>query len=229
MQEYTLMINSPTPFNRDIIRTRKLSEGRYMIDALFGSKTRVKLLHLFLNNPGQAFYVREITRKIDEQINSVRRELSNMLEVGVITSDSADNKLYYEVNQRYDYYVPLRAIFGDNIAEATPASVMGDTATEAYSLALRAIPGLSLALLSGVLVRGSDSSVDVLLVGSATQLKIKAAIKTIETGEGRAINYSVLSYDEFYYRLSVRDRFITEIITGKYTIVVDKDNVLSQK
>ena len=65
-----------------------------MIDALFGSKTRVKLLHLFLNSPGQSFYVREITRKIDEQINSVRRELSNMLAVGVITSDSADNKLY---------------------------------------------------------------------------------------------------------------------------------------
>jgi predicted transcriptional regulator len=56
-----------------------------MIDALFGSKTRVKLLHLFLNNPGQSFFVREITRKIDEQINSVRRELANMIQVGIIT------------------------------------------------------------------------------------------------------------------------------------------------
>src|ERR1700757_56447 len=87
-----------------------------MIDALFGSKTRVKLLHLFLNNPGKAFYVREITRLIDEQINSVRRELSNMLTVGIITSDTADNKLFYEVNQRYEHYVPLRAIFGDQQA-----------------------------------------------------------------------------------------------------------------
>ena len=49
-----------------------------MIDSLFGSKTRVKLLHLFLNNPGKAFYVREITRLVDEQINSVRRELANI-------------------------------------------------------------------------------------------------------------------------------------------------------
>jgi predicted transcriptional regulator len=69
-----------------------------VVDALFGSKTRVKLLHLFLNHPGQSFYVREITRLVDEQINSVRRELSNMLEVGVILSNTADNKLYYEVN-----------------------------------------------------------------------------------------------------------------------------------
>jgi len=85
-----------------------------MIDTLFGSKTRVKLLHLFLNNPGKSFYVREITRIIDEQINSVRRELSNMLNVGVIECDSAENKLYYQVNQRYEYYKPLRAIFSDS-------------------------------------------------------------------------------------------------------------------
>ena len=63
------------------------------IDGLFGSKTRVKLLHLFFNNPGRAFYGREITRIIDEQINSVRRELANLLNVGVIKSSTADNKL----------------------------------------------------------------------------------------------------------------------------------------
>ena len=200
-----------------------------MIDALFGSKTRVKLLHLFLNSPGQSFYVREITRKIDEQINSVRRELSNMLEVGVITSDSADNKLYYQVNQRYDYYIPLRAIFGDNVSEISTVAVSSEESADEYSIPIRAIPGLRLALLAGVLVRGSNSSVDVLLVGNLAPLKVKTAIKIIERGEGRDINYSVLSYDEFYYRLSVRDRFITEILNGKLTVLVDKDNALSQK
>lgn len=199
-----------------------------MIDALFGSKTRVKLLHLFLNNPGQSFYVREITRKIDEQINSVRRELSNMLEVGVITSDSSDNKLYYQVNQRYDYYIPLRAIFGDNISSQVVAVIPPETANNDYNNAIRSIPNLSLALLSGVLVKGSRTSIDVVLVGNLASTKVKAAIKVIEDGEGRDINYTVLSYDEFYYRLSIRDRFITEIVNGKHIVVVDTDNILSQ-
>ncbi len=200
-----------------------------MIDALFGSKTRVKLLHLFLNNPGQSFYVREITRKIDEQINSVRRELSNMMEVGIITSDSADNKLYYQVNQRYEYYVPMRAIFGDSLNEANVVPASSDELSAELSATIRSIPSLSLAILSGVLVRGSTSSVDVVLVGNLPPLKVKTAIKTIEKLEGRDINYSVLSYDEFYYRLSVRDRFITEILNGKHSIVIDRDNVLGQK
>ena len=83
-----------------------------MIEQLFGSKTRVKLLHLFYSNPNRSFYVREITRKIDEQINSVRRELANLLSVGIIKSDDASNRLYYEVNQGYEYYNPLSTIFG---------------------------------------------------------------------------------------------------------------------
>jgi predicted transcriptional regulator len=199
-----------------------------MIDALFGSKTRVKLLHLFLNNPNQPFYVREITRKIDEQINSVRRELSNMLEVGIITSDNSDNKLYYQVNQRYEYYVPLRAIFGDIKIDTNNISIAfeNDSAKE-YEQIIKSVSGLRLAVFSGVLVKGSSALVDILLVGNVAVAKVKSLIRHIEKTEGRAINYTVLPYDEFYYRLSVRDKFITEILGSKHAVVVDKDKVLN--
>ena len=194
-----------------------------MIDALFGSKTRVKLLHLFLSNPGKSFYVREITRLIDEQINSVRRELANMTTVGIVTSDTADNKLYYEVNQRYEYYVPLRAIFAD---EKVPAVQKEPTTKKTWYDDLRALPGVRIAVLAGVLVRGSTSAVDVLVAGNINATRLKKVIKTAETAEGRELNYVVLSYDDFYYRLSVRDRFITEIIAGKCITLVDDDKIL---
>lgn len=197
-----------------------------MIDALFGSKTRVKLLHLFLNNPGKSFYVREITRLIDEQINSVRRELSNMLTVGIITSDSADNKLYYEVNQRYDYYVPFRAIFADEHIEAAGEKVQAE---DRWHDLIKELPGVRVAVLAGVLVKGSTSSVDLLLVGDTPAAKVKSAIKQVEKIEGRELNYSTISYDEFYYRLSVRDKFITEILNGKHAVLIDADNVLKEQ
>lgn len=201
-----------------------------MIDALFGSKTRVKLLHLFLNNPGQSFFVREITRKIDEQINSVRRELSNMLNVGIITSDSTDNKLYYEVNQRYEYYVPLRAIFSDTKDDSKVVEAAGnDELSNEYSEELKGITGVRLAIISGVLVKDSTSPVDIILVGSLSQAKLKSVIKRIEKSEGREINYSVLPYDEFYYRLSIRDKFITEVLGSDHRVVVDKDNILTKE
>jgi hypothetical protein len=199
-----------------------------MIDALFGSKTRVKLLHLFLNNPGQSFYVREITRKIDEQINSVRRELSNMLDVGIITSDSMDNKLYYQVNQRYEYYLPLRSIFNDGQASSITASTPDRTPDDKYQLLLNNISGIRLAILAGILVDGSSSRVDVMLVGDVSPAKASTAMRDIEKTEGREINYSVLPYEEFYYRLSIRDKFIMEIINSKHDVIIDKDNILSK-
>jgi len=194
-----------------------------MIGKLFGSKTRVKLLHLFLNNPGKAFYVREITRLINEQINSVRRELANMTKVGIIVSDSVDNKLYYEVDKKYQHYGPLREIFADSTIKSKPAEVSHSS----WHDEVRKLPGLKLAIVAGVLVSGSVSQVDLLLVGKVPKGRVEVLIKKIEKIEGRKINYSILSYGDFYYRLSVKDRFVMEIIE-KSSILVDTERILSK-
>jgi predicted nucleotidyltransferase len=195
-----------------------------MIDALFGSKTRVKLLHLFLNNPNRAFYVREITRKIDEQINSVRRELANMLSIGIIQSDSANNRLYYEVNQSYVYYAPLRAIFADGAVAHETTSV---PVTTDWTKRLKALGDIRVALLSGSLVRGSKSDVDIIIAGNVNKTQLKRFIKEMEDEEGRQLDYTVMPYEEFYYRLSIKDRFIINIINSKFTLLQDTENVLS--
>lgn len=204
------------------------------IDALFGSKTRVKLLHLFMNNPSKSFYVREITRLVDEQINSVRRELSNLLSVGVITSDTAENKLYYEVNQRYEHYAAFRAMFADAPIGTRLSTSVGrqntqDEAQPTWRQMVLACKELRLAVAAGVLVEGSASGVDLLLVGSISPAKVKSVIKSIEKQEGRELNYSVMSYDEFYYRYSVRDKFIAEVLSGKHAVLHDSDNVLKSQ
>jgi hypothetical protein len=195
-----------------------------MIDALFGSKTRVKLLHLFLNNPNRAFYVREITRKIDEQINSVRRELANMLSIGIIQSDSSNNRLYYEVNQAYTHYEPLKAIFGDG----SSTTVAAETPSSDWSKRLKPIGDVRLALLAGSLVRGSRTELDIVLVGSLNKTQTKKFIKEMEDEEGRSLNYTIMTYEDFYYRLSIKDRFITDIINGKFTLLQDTEHILSE-
>ncbi len=196
-----------------------------MIDALFGSKTRVKLLHLFLNNPGKSFYVREITRLIDEQINSVRRELSNLLEVGVITNATAENKLYYEVNQLYEYYVPFREIFGDHKTESSARTKVLADAPE-WQLVAKKLGGARVIIAAGVLVRGSASQIDLLIVGDTSNQKVSDLVKLIETHEGRELTYTVMKYEEFYYRLSVHDKFISGILANKHSILLDADNIL---
>ena len=197
-----------------------------MIDSLFGSKTRVKLLHLFLNNPEKSFYVREITRMIDEQINSVRRELANMVSVGIVQQDAIDNKLYYSVNEDYPYIKPLAAIFSDKNTEGG----MGAASSVSWKDSLGRMRGLRLAIISGKLVVGSSSAVDLLLVGDGmSAVTIKNLVKKIEKDRKIEINYAVISYDDFYYRMSVKDRFIMDIVRNKHSILVDTENIMRKE
>lgn len=197
-----------------------------MIDSLFGSKTRVKLLHLFLNNPEKSFYVREITRMIDEQINSVRRELANMVSVGIVQQDAIDNKLYYSVNEDYPYIKPLAAIFSDKSAESN----MSTTSSVSWKDSLGRMRGLRLAIISGKLVVGSSSAVDLLLVGDdMSAVTIKNLVKKIEKDRKIEINYAVISYDDFYYRMSVKDRFIMDIVRNKHSVLVDTENIMRKE
>ena len=197
-----------------------------MIDSLFGSKTRVKLLHLFLNNPEKSFYVREITRMIDEQINSVRRELANMVSVGIVQQDAIDNKLYYSVNEDYPYIKPLAAIFSDKNTEGG----MSAASSVSWKDSLGRMRGLRLAIISGKLVVGSSSAVDLLLVGDdMSVVTIKNLVKKIEKDRKIEINYAVISYDDFYYRMSVKDRFIMDIIRNKHSVLVDTENIMRKE
>ena len=197
-----------------------------MIDSLFGSKTRVKLLHLFLNNPEKSFYVREITRMIDEQINSVRRELANMVSVGIVQQDAIDNKLYYSVNEDYPYIKPLAAIFSDKNTEGG----MGAAGSVSWKDSLGRMRGLRLAIISGKLVVGSSSAVDLLLVGDdMSVVTIKNLVKKIEKDRKIEINYAVISYDDFYYRMSVKDRFIMDIVRNKHSVLVDTENIMRKE
>ncbi|MCA9341799.1 transcriptional regulator [Candidatus Saccharibacteria bacterium] len=197
------------------------------IDGLFGSKTRVKLLHLFFNNPGRAFYVREITRIIDEQINSVRRELANLLNVGVIKSSTADNKLYYEVSQTYEHFSSFREIFCSNKTSKKSVSKVDDLSNinNQYDQ-LASLPGIRALVLSGILVDGSIAQIDLLVAGSTAKTKVIAEVKQLEKAIGRELNFAFMTYDELYYRISLKDRFISEIIGTKHTVLVDTDGIL---
>jgi predicted transcriptional regulator len=193
-----------------------------VFEHLFGSKTRVKLLSLFFNNPNRPYYVREITRKVDEQINSVRRELSNLLAIGIIRSEGTNNRLYYEVNQKYQFYAPLRAIF-TNIAEAEPEL---QDAREDNDLVkkLRATGNVQLAFETGAFVRDHASGTDLFIMGDVNRARVGKLVTEMEQELGREINYTVMTEEEYTYRQRLNDRFLAGVLSAKKIILVDERN-----
>jgi hypothetical protein len=189
-----------------------------VIEQLFGSKTRVKLLHLFYSNPNRSFYVREITRKIDEQINSVRRELANLLNVGIIKSDTNNNRLYYEVDQEYKYYQPFSQIFGDQPAEDIQTKPDVKSGEE---LDLKALGKVDFIMMTGQFTRDERSGIDLLLVGDLNSTQVAKYVEALEHKENKEIRYATLTTEEFNYRQEVNDRFLSLVMASKNLIVAD--------
>lgn len=210
-----------------------------MIEQLFGSKTRVKLLQLFYTNPNRAFYVREITRKIDEQINSVRRELANLLSIGIITSDANNNRLYYEVNQKYEHYAPLALIFGgvkmtapQTAAKKSSSKKDGSEKDESAVVAAHEHPlaksvrqagKVNLAILTGQFTRDELSGVDVLLVGDLNASKVAKFIAELEASEGKELRYTTMTYADFKYRQQIHDRFVANVLESKKQVIINSE------
>jgi hypothetical protein len=192
-----------------------------MVEQLFGSKTRVKLLSLFFNNPGRPFYVREITRKIDEQINSVRRELANLLSVGLVSSDGSNNRLYYEVNPKYEYYEQLRSIFTSLPVKSNDPVVKETREEDKIVKRLRSTGAITFAFLTGSFARDPRTNVDIFVVGDVNKSRLAKVVSDMEKEMGRELNYSALTPDEYQYRLSLNDRFITNVLEAKKIVIID--------
>ena len=202
-----------------------------MIEQLFGSKTRVKLLQLFYSNPNRSFFVREITRQIGEQINSVRRELSNLLSIGIITSDNANNKLYYEVNQKYEYYEPLQQIFGGGVKKSLgkKTAVADENIDGIVDDGLKSVGHVELAVFTGQFTRDDSAGIDFLVVGDVNPNALQKYVDELETRENKSIRYTVMRLPDFRYRQQIHDRFAVGIMGAKKQVLVDVHGLLNEQ
>ncbi|HPA25783.1 MAG TPA: hypothetical protein PLK76_03425 [bacterium] len=189
-----------------------------MLENIFGSRTRVKLLKVFLNHPEENFFVRELSRSIDEKINSVRRELENLERVGLIKSviDSSkivkkDNKKYYTVNTNFILYpefknliLKSRVLLERSLAES-----------------INKLGKIKFLMLTGFFVDNPRVKTDLLIVGNIDHQKLKKIIKKMEHDFEQEIRYTILSNQEFHYRNQITDKFLFDVMEGKKIILID--------
>ena len=169
------------------------------LKALFSSQTRVKLLSVFLLHPEEEYFIRQLTRLLSEQINSIRRELENLRRIGLVRARHRNRKKYFKAEKDFIFFAELQAMFGKEVKG-------GESATVA---ALKSLPGLSFLELAGSFV-GSHSKVDLLVVGEVKKEVIELLLA--QDPSMRSVKYSLFSKADFLYRLSLRDRFILEIV-----------------
>lgn len=197
-----------------------------MLEKLFGSNSRVKILKLFLLNPADKFYIRQLSRCLKLQLNSVRRELENLEKFGILTSDmkngeekkgekeasSGQEKKYFRVNPNFVLFDEIKALI-------VKAQVLYE---KDFVRKLNAIGKVKLLILTGIFVNNPSALIDILIVGKVNKIKLIKLIRELENELGKEINFTIFDSQEFKYRRDITDIFLYGILDSKKLVVIDE-------
>lgn len=189
-----------------------------MFSDLITSKSRVRLLDVFLTSPSSMYHVRELVRKTGDEINAVRRELAFLEKKGILTKEPRANRVYYFLNKNYSFYYDLLKL---------GAKSMG---LGAEILKNRVKLGrIKYAMFSGKFIRkmkNEPDEVDFLIVGTVVLPELALLIREEEKKQETEINYTVMTEDEFDFRKKKRDPFILAILSGSRVMLIGDEETM---
>lgn len=187
-----------------------------MLDELMGSKTRSKVLSLFFSHPNEEFYVREVVRKVNENLNSVRRELNKLTELGILHSNTKGNHKYFQINKNLPIYEELKMIF-----------IKTDGLANELKQILAREKGIKQAFIYGSWAAGKEkllSDIDIFIVGEIDENRVIKDLNELEQRLSREINYVIFDTNEFKNRLKKDDPFIKNVIEGPKIFLIGEQS-----
>jgi predicted transcriptional regulator len=89
-----------------------LKRRKEILTKLFGSTSRTRTLSFLYEYAGQPFYQRKIMFKAGLALQPAQRELTNLVELGIIKKHETNNRVYYQITTDSPFFEPLKEIFG---------------------------------------------------------------------------------------------------------------------
>jgi len=201
--------------------TKKKTGGKTFagLEQIFGSKTRFGLLKLFYNEPEKDFFMRELARLLDNQLNAVRREVANLEKMGILKETAGDDpkKKFYRLNTDFTLHAELSALIikSELLAEKSLVEL------------LNTVPGIDLCVFTGALLN-TEAPCDILIVGRVNKNDLEKIIRQFEKDSNKILNYAVFTPEEYKQRKALTDKFLFGIFDSKKMITIDKFGELSE-
>jgi len=183
-----------------------------MLEAIISSRTRVKLLTLFLLSPGREYYVREIVRMTEENINAVRRELANLESFGLISRQKKGNQQYYTVNREFFLYEDLQKIV-----------LKTEGVVETLKEGLADLEHIVCMFIYGSFAKGtagSKSDIDLFIIGDIDENQLIPLVHERERALNREINYTLMRPHEMEQRKRTGDPFVKNVMQEPKVIII---------
>lgn len=196
------------------------------LEKLFGSSARVKVLKFFLFNTADIFEKDEIVSRTKVSARNLQKELNLLEKAHIIkkksffkTTEDRYGKIKkvrtkgYETIKESKLFLPLQNLLIKN-SPMSPNSLVSR---------LNKHGKLKLVIAAGVFIQDTDSRVDLLVVGdNIKENPLKNTISVLESEIGKQLRYTVMTVDDFKYRLGVYDKLVRDILDYPHQVFLDR-------
>lgn len=192
-----------------------------MLQELFSSQARVAILGLFLLNPSDRFYMREVATRSSQPIRAVQRELARLGAAELLSHTIDGNRKYYQINKNCPIFPELKAIFLKTFA-------LGDTLRQCLSSVEK---GVIVAFIYGSYAKAQEtatSDIDLFVVGDITASELSEALSPAKEGLGREINAVAMPSRELKAKAKAENHFVLSVLSEpKLFLVGNNDDIES--
>ena len=187
-----------------------------MLDQLFGSRLRAKVLGWFFTHTDERFFIRQLESLLAEDPTNLSRELARLATLNILTSETEGRQKYFRVNKKSAFYHEMKGLILKTVGAAG-----------VIQNALRGIKGLKCVFIYGSFAKNQEnpeSDIDLMLVGKTDTDKVEEAISKAERLLGRTINLTSYSIAEFRSKLKEKDSFIRTVLKGPKIMLIGAEN-----
>lgn len=191
--------------------------SQQILEKLFDSPVKLRLLKLFLRNPNTKFTFADIRRRTILDSRLVRNHIQNLHDVGIIKNAKRRNVKEYEyfLNNKFIFFNELQNL----ILKSSPAD------ENKMTTKIKSLGRVKLALITGIFMnpeRGNARTDLLLVVDDARRKKLENFMRHLEAEAGVEILYALMDSEEFNYRRKMFDRFILDIFEKPHRKLINK-------
>jgi hypothetical protein len=199
-----------------------------VLEKIFGSSAKVKIMRIFLFNPGVSYDLSSIADRAKVSKSLAGKEIKILQDICLIKQKSFTRTVKgkgkngtakkkkvrgWLLNDTFSYLQPLQNFL-------IKTSLLQD---KEIIKKISRIGRIRLLIISGVFIQEWESRVDLLIVGDGlNRTKLESTIKGIEAEVGKELAYAAFETSDFQYRVGMYDKLIRDILDYPHRKIINK-------
>jgi len=206
--------------------TRKMGQ---LLEKLFESVPKIKILRTFLRNPEENFTFSELQKRTQVKSQALKSELTKLNNIDLIQDKIVTRKEELTVRKKVKIKKYKAKVFYVNpefrLLTELRNLIARDSITSHKKIAqeIRSLGNVKLAVISGIFLDSERSRTDLLVVGdNIKRQRFERFLSQVESEIGRTLQYTIMNSKEFEYRRDMYDRFLRDILEYPHQKLINK-------